>query len=174
MRQLLYVIGIPGSGKSSLVAELVRGRRRRVHPKPFAHTIYEDGLVQLNRERKSHSGTDALSMSVMPYVLAALDTGVWPRVLAEGDRLANQGFFQGVRSAGYLLTVVLLDTPPEVAAERRAARGTTQNEAWVRGRVTKIDRLAGSATLCLDGTRPLEELAALLANHHATAFVLRP
>lgn len=162
---LLYVIGVPGSGKTTLVRQLVLGRRRRVAKKPFAHTVYEDGLVQLGRDREGHGGTDALSMSVQPYAIGALAARVWPRVLAEGDRLANRTFFERARGAGYVVDVALLDVPAELAAARRAERGTRQDEAWLRGRESKVENLRPFVTLTLDGSRPVEELAAELADH---------
>lgn len=170
VNRMLYIVGIPGSGKSALMAELVKGRRRRVHANPFVHTVYEGGLVQLGRERLGHSGTDALSMSVQPQVLAALETGVWPAVLAEGDRLANRAFFGAARMRGYLVDLVLLDTPPELAAERRGARGTEQDETWVKGRVTKVEGLRDLAKIVLDGALPLSELAAELATNPVLTY----
>lgn len=172
-RHLLYVIGVPGSGKTTLVRELVLGRRRRVVPKPFAHTVYEDGLVQLGRDRQGHGGTDALSMSVQPHVIAALQAGAWERILAEGDRLANTGFFAAAQGAGYGLTVVLLTLPAEAAAARRSARGTHQDERWLRGRESKVANLWAWAkdnvadVRAFDATLSAAELAALLADHPA-------
>lgn len=162
---LLYLIGIPGCGKSAVMAELVRGRRRRVIQQPFVHTEYEDGLVQLGRERKESSGTDVLAMNVQPRVFAMLETGYWPRVVGEGDRLANQRFFEQTRARGYALDVVLLDCPPEVAAERRAGRGSEQDEKWLRGRVTKVENLRPLATAVLDARLPVEQLARALSTH---------
>lgn len=165
MNHLLYIIGIPGSGKSTLAAELVKGRRRRIEDVPFVHTVYEDGLIQLGRERLGRSGTDALSMSVQPNVLAALETGAWPRVLGEGDRLTNRKFFEAAREAGYRVDVALLDTPPELAAERRGDRGSEQSESWVKGRETKIDRLRDMAQIVLDGRMEPHVLARAIAAH---------
>lgn len=169
---LLYIIGIPGSGKSTLAAELVKGRRRRVRDVPFVHTVYEDGLIQLGRERTGRSGTDALSMSIQPNVLAALEAAKWPRVLGEGDRLTNRKFFEAAREQGYRVDVVLLDTPPELAAERREARGSEQSESWLKGRETKIDGLRDLATIVLNGSQEPHVLARQLASHPVVKPVL--
>lgn len=175
---LLYLIGVPGSGKTTLMRELVLGRPRRVIQKPFAHTVYEGGLVQLGRDRGTHGGTDALSMSVQPLVVAALETALWPRVIAEGDRLANMTFFEAVMAAGYDLTVAMLEVPGEVASARREGRGTNQDERWLRGRESKVTNLwaqlgamqaAGRAlplvTVALDGTKSPQALAQELEPH---------
>lgn len=162
---LVYLIGVPGAGKSAVMAELVRGRRRRVFTQPFAHTTYEDGLVQLGRERVGRSGTDTLAMNVQPRVLAMLETQTWSRVLGEGDRLANRAFFDGARLRGYTLDVILLDCPPEVAAERRAARGSEQDARWLKSRASKIENLRPLATAVLDATLPVETLVATLSAH---------
>lgn len=163
---LLYIIGTQGVGKSALVAELVKGKKRRVVPKPFVHTVYEGGLVQLGRERANgFSGTDALSMSVSPSAIAALESGAWPRVLAEGDRLAHPKFFDAAKSAGYNVDVVLLTAPQFVLTKRRQERGSNQKESWVQGRVTKIERLDSYVTIRLDATAPVTGLAKELQNH---------
>jgi hypothetical protein len=164
-RHLLYIIGVPGSGKTTLARELVLGRRRRVIKEPFAHTIYEDGLVQLGRDREGHGGTDALSMSVQPHVIDALEIAGWPAVLGEGDRLTNRAFFEAVRHVGYHLDVVLLSVPNELAAVRRVQRGSTQDERWLRGRERKVDNLRDMATIVLDGARPAAELVGQLKDH---------
>lgn len=162
---LLYIIGVPGAGKTTLMRELVLGRRRRVVPKPFAHTVYEDGLVQLGRDREQFGGTDALSMSVQPLVTAALETRTWSRVIAEGDRLANPSFFTAARNAGYEVDVALLDAAPELATERRADRGSDQSDSWLRGRASKVDNLRDHVTIFLDAARTPADNAVLLADH---------
>src|ERR1700757_2983373 len=103
---LLYLIGEPGVGKTALMAELVKGRSRRVRTQPFAHTVYEGGLVQLGRERSNgYGGTDSLSMSVSPLAIAALENHIWPKIVGEGDRLAHGKFFDAAKEYGYDLEV---------------------------------------------------------------------
>lgn len=164
---LLYLIGEPGVGKSTLMAELVKGKRRRVMTKPFAHTVYEDGLVQLGRERSNgFSGTDALSMSVSPLAITTLQSGAWPRIVGEGDRLAHAKFFDGVLAAGYALEVVLLEAPSFVLKHRRRERGSNQDASWLAGRATKVRNVADKyTTTTLDATLPVADLADLLRDY---------
>lgn len=163
---LLYLIGEPGSGKSTLTAALVQGRRRRVHKEPFAHTLYEGGLVQLGRERGGgFSGTDALSMSVQPKVVAVLEARAWPNVLGEGDRLANGRFFTAAREAGYEVDVALLQVDEELAAARRAERGSNQDPTWLAGRRTKVNNLQPYVTITLDASRSVAALVDELSGH---------
>jgi GTPase SAR1 family protein len=162
---LLYIIGQPGVGKSTLTEALVRGRRRRVKQEPFTHTLYEGGLVQLGRERSNgFSGTDALSLSAATNAIALLEAR-WPRLIAEGDRLATGKFFDAARKIGYNVDVVLLEAPAFVLTKRRQERGSEQNEAWARGRETKIKNLDPWVTIRLDATLPVEELTASLRDH---------
>jgi hypothetical protein len=110
-------------------------------------------LVEIGRDRDSQfSGTDAMSMSFQPDVIAWLATIIprrtYPLILAEGDRLANVGFFRAVADAGARLLVVHLTASAMTIAERRGIRamevGRTQNESWLHGRRTKTQRLARS------------------------------
>lgn len=152
MKNLLYVIGQPGSGKTTLVAKLVENRDGYVYRKPFAHTYYEIGggkpaVVALGEKRGAFSGTDTLAMSVLPKVVSQMEIDPWPLVLGEGDRLATMKFFEAARRNGYAVTVVYLDTPDGLASERREQRqrehGTKpQDPTWVKGRISKHRKLA--------------------------------
>lgn len=160
MSDLAYLIGQPGSGKSTLMAALTGSQLVTINRKPFAHIEYMNGAVQLGAVRAEFSGTDALGMDVQPKVLKWLTEAAPKAVCGEGDRLANGKFFTAVKELGFTLTVVLLTVPDEVAAARRAGRGSNQNETWLEGRKTKVKNLRPFVTHMADGTRPVEELAA--------------
>lgn len=167
---LIYVIGIPGAGKTSAVNAAVD--RLNIAPDvrtvPIPHVRYGD-VWYLGKRREPMGGTDALSMSIQPQVVTWLSDMTQahaerPRVLiGEGDRLANAKFFDAARACGHRVTIVNLDCPPPVARQRAAARGSDQNVAWWNGRVTKVANLVNSRrTLDLDATDPPELIAAHL------------
>lgn len=146
---LTYIIGQPGSGKTSLVHALLDGLAPvSVEDRPFAHIVWGNDVVELGARRPGgFSGTDALSMSVQPRVVEWLQTEAPAYVLGEGDRLATGSFFTDVVQAGWQLRIIRLTVSSAVAEARRQARaaelGTTpQNPAWLKGRITKLRKLA--------------------------------
>lgn len=168
-RHLLYLIGQPGSGKSTLADALTQGIESVEMERPFAHRLYPAcELVELGAHRESFSGTDALPMNIQPKIVAWLQKGTPPFVLAEGDRLANGKFFQAVVDAGWNLRLAYLSLPATVASERRRARevklgSTPQDAKWVKGRQTKARRLAedwGSLLYRLNADQPTVKIMA--------------
>jgi len=149
VRALVYLVGEPGSGKSSVMRAFTEGRSPEERPGPPAHTRWTgdgaDGLpplfTELGRRRDNFSGTDALPMNIQPAAvawLAAQDEGL---VVAEGDRLGNARFLAAAEAYGWSTMLAWMDTPADVAAARRDARGGGQNPTWVKGRRTKVARL---------------------------------
>lgn len=169
-RQFLYVIGVPGSGKTTALRTVLGLVPSQQHEKPIAHVVYPDG-IQLGAERGKFSGTDAMPLNVQPQAIKFIGTHPAAILVAEGDRLANDGFFQAVKAHGYALSVVYLDCPPEVAEERRlkrAADGIQQNRIWVKGRETKVRNLAekwAPLDWWIDANVPPDQLSASLGRH---------
>lgn len=148
-KHLLYLIGQPGSGKSTLLAGLTEGLTYRAEKKPFAHLLWagSEPVVELGARRPMFSGTDALSMSVQPLAVAYLTGCPYRLMIAEGDRLANLGFLTAAQDAGWDVLLARLIVSAAVADHRRARRAAeletaAQNEAWLRGRVSKVRNLA--------------------------------
>ena len=166
MTRVIYVIGIPGSGKTTMVERALDRIPLTGHTEfdPFGYTDY-GWLIHLGRRGTVFGGTDGLSMSVQPRAIEWIKTVTCDVVIGEGDRLANAGFLDACPN----LTLVYLDTPLTLARERsdqRAARTgrDTQSSKWWRGRVTKVDNLIGRrAHVRYDGTAPKDELSARLA-----------
>lgn len=152
MKHLLYIIGEPGAGKSTLAAEITKAAMGYVVRKPFGVTVWEEPqcgkpVYELGLRRGDFSGTDALSMSVQPKVIRWLELMKPELVFGEGDRLASESFFRAARGLGYELAVVFLEIPAAEAAGRRLMRALQmgrreQDEKWIQGRRTKAHRLA--------------------------------
>jgi len=168
----VYVIGMPGVGKSTAVAtamDLLGWQVTEERATPFAHTVYDSGAIQLGRNRAHFSGTDALSMSVSPLAVEFMRTLPAPLVLGEGDRLGTAKFLLAVAvMPDVILEVVHLEAPPQVAWQRASDRGSAQSWSWWRGRATKVRNLTHLLPcLTIDAARPpgavAQDLAAVLA-----------
>ena len=146
---MLYVVGVPGVGKTTLL--------RRVLPDPieeridpFPHLVYAGG-AQLGSAREEFGGTDALAMSVQPQVEEWLrEECPFDTIVAEGDRLANLKFFRAVAGMGWGVHLVELSAMSHVILARRKARGSQQDQSWLRGRVSKVRRLIAGWSLFAD------------------------
>jgi hypothetical protein len=81
-KALIYIIGYPGSGKTTATALALGDDVVEVLDKPFKRTRYHDGTVELGYRRPPFSGTDTLSLSAQPKVikwLAGVATTTQPR-----------------------------------------------------------------------------------------------
>jgi adenylate kinase family enzyme len=148
----IYLIGQPGSGKTTLTKELQKTWAKvNMSDKPFKHQEWEapnlGKVYSLGWDREHFSGTDTLGNTVitqMPafYEQAAKEVDY---IYGEGDRLASAGFMDIANLYG-TLHLFYLATDNETAQARRTERsaktGKTQNPSWVKGRVTKHENLA--------------------------------
>lgn len=136
MTAATYIIGAPGSGKSTRMARLIEpwsvGPYVRLTKRElFGHYLAGPGGslgVYLGHLRDEYPGTDALSLSVAPQALLwvqALPLLGLDVVYGEGVRLAHIGFLTALNEVTDL-TVLHMLVDPEVAAARRLARGGKQ------------------------------------------------
>lgn len=150
-RQLIYLVGAPGAGKSSLMRELTSRWTRTPAPEGMTRDYLIDpqtsalAAVELGRRREKFSGTDALGQSVIevaiPWMIEQHETSL---VFAEGARLGNRRFLSTSAAAGYSIILGHLDHG-EVDAwrmSREVTLGKVQNPSWVRGRATAARNLA--------------------------------
>jgi Predicted ATPase len=149
-RHLLYIVGEPGSGKSTLVDAMTAGIGASAYAFGAVRWIRfktDPRVIMLGVRRGEFSGTDALAMNVQPAMTRWMMTdAAGQHVIAEGDRLANLKFFHAMRDAGWYLHVACLEATPLTLAQRRSSRAflmgqPEQNISWVRGRQTKLRNL---------------------------------
>lgn len=161
---LLYLFGAPGVGKSALMAELTKNCERASATSQLPHDVLLQGGrmigAEIGKRRSAFSGTDALSMSIHPKAVSWIGTHPYNLVLGEGARLATEGFFAAARAAGYTVYPFHLALSEDLLTERRSARGSTQNAAWMKGATTRAENLARKVRAPTLSTEfPAEEVA---------------
>ena len=149
MTLALFVVGAPGAGKTTLVRAMLdlldpRGERY-LHPKPKL-TIAPRFIAAGHYTGSTFDGADTV-----PYngKRALLDHLWGSRILRDlllfdGDRFSDKAVWDEVAARGDVATVWVLNLQASASllAERRAQRGSNQNESWMRGRETKARRFA--------------------------------
>lgn len=169
--QAIYVLGAPGSGKSTLVRSLMSslgmGEEATQHDRPVPHLDHHNGWVEVGRRRETFSGTDALAMSIMPKATEWVRSDAAPeRLIGEGARLGSAKFLRVVRDEYDSLVVLHLTGDPVLMysrmLDRAAALGTKpQNEAWWRGRLTAARNAAAAlGAVSLDVREPPDAVLA--------------
>lgn len=155
MTKLIYMVGAPGSGKSTAMRQATRHLNRVpwyddefVARDLLLSSSGELAAVELGKSRGNFAGTDALSMSVIGEAeryLASLPEQP-PVVLAEGARLANARFLQFALDQGMDVSLLFLnnDQAGHWRAERAFKLGKAQNESWAQGRATAAANLAAN------------------------------
>lgn len=148
--RMIYLVGQPGAGKSTLMRRLTAGFDRVPVNEPVPHDQLISSVLgnvthaELGRQRGDFSGTDALASSIITRAEPWIATRPYPFVLAEGARLGNARFLTAAVDAGYAVLLVVLDHPDaEAWREIRSKQlGKFQNIGWVRGRLRATQNLA--------------------------------
>jgi len=154
MTRSVYIIGGAGTGKSTLMGELLEGHTlgslEDLHSKPNSrgtvitlrgHQVDSDGMY-LGCMRDSFPGTDGLDR--VSYIPGEewLETSILPSwIIAEGATLAARRFIRVLHATTDLLLVHLV--ADEFVVELRCMeRGSKQDEKFVTGTTTRSFNLA--------------------------------
>ncbi len=142
--------GEPATGKSSLMLRVIESIGEGARPWAWrtlrGHAFDRSGVLILGLyEGKPFPGTDRLSMQAPADLRRWLDAGAPGSLRAltfEGDRLFGLSALGALRAAVPGTMLVVLEAGPEELTRRHAARRDGQTEAWLRGRRTKVQRIA--------------------------------
>lgn len=153
-RRALFVIGVPGTGKTTLT----RAFMRRL---PSTHNVVVTGYGKLVKyrhymDKRGSSypewkvlgvfperaetyavGTDKLSMAVQPEFMEFAKTNK-AHLLIEGDRLGNIKTIEHLHNLGYKVGVFELVASAPMLASRYKQRGSSQSETFLKSRATKV------------------------------------
>lgn len=148
--KIIAIGGEPGSGKSTMMKELMEGKLWRFESEyPLVpYYVCGDVIVLGKYEDDGYAqGTDKMSMACQPKVIEFLKTLRDDIiVMFEGDRLFSPSFLEHCVE-NYDTQIVILRTEKDVRTNRYEERGSSQNLTWLTGRETKISNIRNNFLL---------------------------
>ena len=143
--KLIYLIGKPGTGKSTVMKKLLTtiGGWSRDKPIDLLDTHVSGNLRVLGKYEDSEvfSGTDRLSMAGAPKAIEWISTQPDEVIIGEGDRLNNKAFFEKAKELGEL-HIIQLTVSDEERERRYKERGSEQSEKFIQTVTTKCKNIA--------------------------------
>jgi len=142
---VIGIIGVPGTGKSTLMKKFMEGKEWTPHTPVKLVQGYTSGNMMLlgkYEEGEVFCGTDRLSMAVQPAVIEYLEGTPAPIVIFEGDRLNSVSFFEACKKAGHEVRIIILNVSDEIREQRYKDRGSDQSEKFIKGRFTKVKNVS--------------------------------
>jgi hypothetical protein len=144
MNMILYVVGAPGCGKTTLVRRLLEADNYfNVRPK------WTIGNGQKVCAAGHYTGGTFDGADTVPYNGFQLALDFWKANLInfeltifDGDRFSDKRTIEFFQSQPVHQRVIHCIASAQLLAERRQERGSTQNPSWMKGRETKSERFA--------------------------------
>jgi ribose 1,5-bisphosphokinase PhnN len=144
----IFIVGAPGAGKTTLARVLI-GKDPWLVQKPkwtVNHAIcaaghYSGGTFD-GADTVGYNGVKEALVYWQAHLLTARTPHPIRFTVFDGDRFSHQDALSFVRERSERTGVVYMDADAATLAARRAARGSTQNETWMKGRATKSERFA--------------------------------
>jgi len=142
--KLIYLIGMPGTGKSTVMKELMNGIDwERNKPIDLLESHVSENIRVLGKyeDGEVFSGTDRLSMAVAPKAIEWISTNPNEVIIGEGDRLNNKAFFEKAKELGEL-HIIQLTVSDEERERRYKERGSEQSDKFIQTVKTKCNNIA--------------------------------
>ena len=141
--KVVYFIGLPGCGKSTIIKHFMEGYSGWKSERPVAlldsHVIGNIRVLGKYEEGEVFSGTDRLSMAVAPKAIEWISTKPDEVIIGEGDRLNNRGFFE---ACGDDLTIIHLYVSDTERKRRYGVRNSNQSDKFIQTVGTKCYNIA--------------------------------
>ena len=144
MKRFIYLIGLPGTGKTTLVHRFMEGREWKPdRPVKLLDTMVNGDTRILGRyyDGETYCGTDRLSMAVGPRAIEYLNQGNEETIIGEGDRLNRGGVFYSAIDNGFELHILHLKITDQERIRRYKLRNSTQSEQFIKSCRTKIKNI---------------------------------
>ena len=146
MKKIIAVAGQPGTGKTTLFREFMKGHEwDKCEPVKLVNALYckelDTYIIGKYEEGELFAGTDRLSMAVQPAAQQFVSETT-SNVIFEGDRLTNGKFYDFLLSVPDAeINICVLSVKPETLTQRYSDRGSNQSETFLKGRETKIGNI---------------------------------
>lgn len=139
--KLIYLIGLPGSGKTTVMKKLMNRIGEFEQDRPIdlldSHVCENVRVLGKYLEGETFSGTDRLSMAVAPKAIEYFSTHPQEIVIGEGDRLNNKGFFHCFDDK----TLIHLTVSDSERTRRYEERGSDQSDKFIQTVRTKCKNI---------------------------------
>lgn len=142
--KLIYLIGIPGTGKSTVMKQFMTHfqdwKAERVTDLLDTHVSGNVRVLGKYEEGETFSGTDRLSMAVAPKAIEWAQTHPREYIVGEGDRLNNKAFFYSFEER----VIIHLTVSDEERQRRYEERGSNQPDKFIQTCKTKCANILES------------------------------
>lgn len=139
--KLIYLIGMPGCGKSTVMKTLMGRIGEFKTDRPIdlldSHVHSNVRILGKYEEGETFSGTDRLSMAVSPKAVEYFSTNPDEIVVGEGDRLNNKKFFDVFEDK----VIIHLTVSDEERQRRYQERGSDQSDKFIQTVRTKCNNI---------------------------------
>lgn len=144
MAKMIGIVGIPGTGKTTLMRRWIEKREWiKDDSIKLLNSLTSDNIRLFGKyeEGDTFAGTDKLSMAVQPVAVDYLNNPTHDVNIFEGDRLTSVKFFRDAEKMGIDVTIIVLNVPDDVREQRYKDRGSDQSEKFINGRKTKVQNI---------------------------------
>ncbi len=148
--QVVFIVGAPGVGKTTLIESLIDSFAVYEIEKP-KWTITPPWALVGHYQKQTFGGGDTLGYTqgadAVRFMLDDLASQKNIKVaILDGDRMSTRNVLQQVREAGLKPQCWHLIANDQALTERCNKRGSNQNPTWAKGRQTKAANFAALFT----------------------------